>query len=190
MEIEEDFWMDSPYEGYQVHPSGMVRTVDRFISNGKARVLKRGQLLKAHLTNVGYRDVSIYYEGKRVHKTVHRLVAETFLENVEGKREVNHMNGDILDNDVTNLEWVTPSENVQHAYRTGLKAKGESHVLAKLTDSEVLSIREEYLEGAIAADLARKYEVDNGTISKFLRGAMRKDICTSDIRRVKGKRPY
>ena len=59
-------------------------------------------------------------DGKKTIKSVHRLVAETFIPNKLNKQEVNHIDGNKANNNVNNLEWVTSSENKNHACRTGL----------------------------------------------------------------------
>ena len=68
----------------------------------------------------GYPSVDLYSCGERKTKRVHRLVAETFLPNPDNKSEVNHIDGNKHNNNVSNLEWVTPKENCEHAWQSGL----------------------------------------------------------------------
>lgn len=78
--------------------------------------------------NTGYIDrceyyrVNLYAEGKQKTFQLHRLIAVTFLENIDNKPQVNHIDGNKLNNKVSNLEWVTPKENSQHAMDIGLNS--------------------------------------------------------------------
>ena len=67
-----------------------------------------------------YKFVGLIINGKQKRMRVHRMVALTFIDNPDNKPYVNHINGNRFDNNVENLEWVTPSENTQHAVDTGL----------------------------------------------------------------------
>lgn len=67
-----------------------------------------------------YKAVTATVDGKQKHYYVHRLVAEAFIPNPENKPQVNHIDGNPLNNHITNLEWATASENIQHAYDNGL----------------------------------------------------------------------
>lgn len=71
-----------------------------------------------------YKFVRLLIDGQQKRMRVHRMVAMTFIDNPENKPYVNHINGNRSDNNVENLEWVTPSENTQHAVKTGLMNNG------------------------------------------------------------------
>ena len=103
-------------------------------------------------------------DGKRFETTprIHRLVALAFIPNPNNLPEVNHKDGNKLNNCVTNLEWVTGYDNIHHAWETGLVTglKGENNGRSKLTDDQVKEIKEKYTgkRGQIA-NLAREYNV-------------------------------
>lgn len=110
--MDEELWREWPRD-----PRVKVSNKGNVVS------CKRGAWtpLKVSYSNSGYQRVS---DG-RGSEYVHRMVAETWIDNPNNYREVNHINGDKSDNRVENLEWTTRSENICHAYRTGLrKAKG------------------------------------------------------------------
>lgn len=73
-----------------------------------------------------YKFVTLSINGKQKRMRVHRMVAETFLLNPENKPYVNHKDGNRGNNNLDNLEWVTPSENTQHAVNTGLFVSGRA----------------------------------------------------------------
>jgi hypothetical protein len=86
-------------------------------SCGRVRNDKTGKVSAFGHTVARYRQVILCANGKKQHFSVHRLVAQAFIPNPECKPEVNHINGDGLDNRVENLEWCTSRENVLHAHR-------------------------------------------------------------------------
>ncbi|MBC6606264.1 HNH endonuclease [Hymenobacter sp. BT188] len=72
--------------------------------------------MKPNIQTKGYRQVELYLDkGKPSRLLVHRLVAERFLSLIAGKDQVNHKDGNQLNNHVSNLEWVTNRENYRHA---------------------------------------------------------------------------
>ena len=139
-------------------------------------VLIDGRILKGGSAK-GYPIVHLSRGGVSWYGTVHRLVAQAFLENPEGKAEVNHIDGDKANNRVQNLEWATSSENRQHAYDTGLQAgpKGETNGSSKLTESDVLYIRSNP-DGLTQRELADKLGVSRNVISTVIRGLAWKHV--------------
>ena len=87
------------------------------VSNmGRVRSLKgEVKILNLYDNGTGYRVVFLYSKGKRKKMRVHRLVAMAFIENANPNRiEVNHLNKDRADNSISNLEWCTHKENIDH----------------------------------------------------------------------------
>lgn len=89
--------------------------------SGRVKNARTGHEYVASKDRLGYIHVSLHINGKSYYPTVHRLVAKSFIPNPKGLKEVNHIDGKKDNNTVRNLEWVSPSENMKHAYRTGLK---------------------------------------------------------------------
>lgn len=102
-----------------------IEGTDNYYVNALGEVKgKSGKVLKPQFNNVtGYYQVNLRNDKKQLTKTIHRIVAETLLEPVEGKTHVNHIDGDKSNNRLDNLEWCNRSENQLHAYRTGLISK-------------------------------------------------------------------
>lgn len=81
------------------------------------------KILKQSITTKGYLQVVLSREGKSNWYKVHRLVAQTFIPNPENKPQVNHIDGNKINNNINNLEWCTNSENQIHAFKNNLQVK-------------------------------------------------------------------
>lgn len=91
------------------------------ISNyGRLKNKKKNKLLKGEITKYGYLRYHITINKKLYHVSAHRLVAKAFIPNPKNKPEVNHKDGNKLNNCITNLEWCTNLYNQQHAWKNGL----------------------------------------------------------------------
>lgn len=115
---------------YEVSNLGNVRSKDKYIyqkdpHGNSVRVLRKGKVLEGGIDPDGYRHVLLYYSsgGNRWTAKVHRLVANAFIpsETPTEILQVNHKDGNKLNNVVDNLEWVTNQENIAHAQTLGLR---------------------------------------------------------------------
>ena len=98
--------------------------------NGDIRNDITGELKNPVKNTDGYYRTDLYADGKRTTKRIHRIVGEAFISNPSNKSQINHKDGNKLNNRIDNLEWVTPSENMIHAFNTGL-AKPSKSMLGK-----------------------------------------------------------
>lgn len=121
----------SGYEGlYEVSDKGEVFRVASTVPHKITKVrYVRGGVLSQSVTNKGYARVSLSSLGKYSSKLVHRLVAKEFCSGYEEGFDVNHIDGNKLNNIPTNLEWVSRRDNILHAFATGLQ------VMARGADS-------------------------------------------------------
>ncbi len=163
-----EFWKPVPgYEDlYQVSDSGRVR---RIAGGCGTRV---GHTLRPCRNGFDYPRVSLYRNGCRKVCKLHRIVAGAFLGPCPDDRVTNHKDGIKDNNRLTNLEYVTRSENVKHSFRVlgRVGQRGEANGGAKLTPAIVREIRRSYAEDDVTQGvLAVRYSVSRALISHIVR---------------------
>ena len=157
------------YPDYAISKKGIIiRLADN--KNTKSRTWI-GRIIKGNIGWHGYRMVTLINKNGPSTHYVHRLVIRTYinkninLSNIREDEHVNHKDNNKSNNHVDNLEIVTRSENVQHAYLT--KGFNLPFSRAKLTVREVIKIREMLRKGRKIADVARRYKVQWNTINRI-----------------------
>lgn len=143
------------FENYQV------------FSTGKIYSLKSGKYLKPSIDKGGYHKVDLWKGKKRYTRRIVRLVAETFIPNPNNKPQVNHKDGIKSNNEVSNLEWVTRSENMIHAVDTGLLSNIPKTAV-RVYDYKTGNFKS--LHPSVG-DASRFYGLNRSSIFKVLRGA-------------------
>ena len=151
--MDEEQWREWPQD-----PRIMVSNMGNVISHKRGS----GYPLKVWHTNDGYQMVGAG-DAHRPSRYVHRLVAETWMPNPNQYEQVNHINGDKSDNRVENLEWASPSQNMRHAYRTGL-LKAEGTPVRIVETGEIFES---------VSECARRIGCDHSSISNCLAGRNR-----------------
>lgn len=161
-----EIWKSIPgFSKYEASSQGRLRSID-YKRSGKKQVLKPA-VDQGYLKTMLQRDDGTYKTWR-----VHRWVALAWLGNGDGL-EINHIDGDKLNNCPTNLEYCTRSENLKHAYRTGLEKakKGQDGNTAKLTNEQVFEIRayvKEHGKLKNRKTLATKYGVTEGHLKDIV----------------------
>ena len=159
-----EVWKTIPgFEDYSVSTKGQVRR------DTPGPGTYPGKIMKPSISQKGYLQIKL----KKKIKRIHRLVAISFLPNPDNLPEVDHIDENKKNNNVNNIEWVTPCENIRRSYRTGSR----DHMIAEnspsnvLTEIQVLEIKkllekEEFSQ----RKLAKKFGVHHSTIRKIING--------------------
>lgn len=140
------------FENYLIYPDGTV------INS------KKGNVLTHSLNENGYLYVSLWKNNRAYPRTVHRLVAEAFIPNPENKPIVNHKDANRANPHVDNLEWVTQSENIQHAYTIGNMVQ-----MRNLTDEALEAALVAFLGGESQTSLAERHSIGLSRLTINLR---------------------
>jgi len=166
----ENWKMINNYEGYyMVSNTGIVKSLDRTYTDSIGRsVFKRGKIQKKYIRR-NYWCVWLNKNNKSTPFSIHRLVATHFVDNPEGKRYVNHIDGDKLNNYADNLEWCTAKENTMHAIdnRLIVFSNGEEARNSKLKEEQIVYILKSDLTQQELSDM---FNVSRSNISAIKRG--------------------
>lgn len=151
---------------------GKFYTVDDYIITENGEVINKhnNRPVKPQKNNKGYLRVSI---GKKL-VFVHRLVALQYVPNPDNLPQVNHKDGNKLNNNYKNLEWVSNQVNRTHAVEKGLHLSGEDCSWSKLKEEDVLYIRQ--CNNMSNKELAEKFNISMRTIYDIKRNATWKQM--------------
>lgn len=171
---------------YEVSDLGRIRSLDRVVNNGWGGRHVPSQIIRTQVNwkAGGYEYVAFSREDRVVRRKVHRAVAEAFIGPCD--KEVNHIDGNKLNNRVSNLEYVTSSQNKQHARATGLWAnRGAEHGNSVFGDDDARRAYARYAAGEKLIDIATSMGVTKQAIGNIVSGARWAHLGLAPIRKYR-----
>lgn len=170
----EEIWRTAVEGYYEVSNYGKVRSLDRIVKHPQGPMQLKGKKMQLSLANTGYLQVEFRVNSIRETWRVHTLVALLFVYNPDPNEfmQVNHIDGNKLNNKAYNLEWCTGTENINHAFALNLIPikKGIQVHNAVLDEIKVKEIRKLYATGKyFQSDLDKMFKVGAGTVNKIVR---------------------
>lgn len=166
----------------------VIKDTDYSISSHGRVLNKHDKLLETPVNSGGYPSVTLFVSKLPLYCRVHRLVADAFLEVPPFKMTVNHIDGNKLNNNVCNLEWLSLEDNYRHAISNGLMNKGAETYNAILTDDIVIEILDLMKEGFSDIELAAHFGVVRSSMYKIRNGLSWKHIARDKLPTIDRKK--
>lgn len=163
-----EIWKVYPeFPWVEVSPFGDVRTRDRWVPyRGKGKLFIKGRILKQQRRNNGYLQVEFSVNGKTINRSVHRLVAQTFIPNPDNFPDINHKDCNRTNNNIDNLEWCSRSYNQKYREKYGVsntEALGHPVFAINLTTLEVSRFQSQM-------EASRVFGIGHGNIVEIIKG--------------------
>lgn len=149
---------------YKISKNGDVLSISR---NGK---IGKDTIIKPTIGTNGYLKVLLRCNGQRYTRNIHRLIAINFIGNVGNLPCVNHIDGDKLNNSISNLEWVSYSRNAKHAYDNSLTKPATGESRSNLSNEDVMNIVDCKLKGLTLKSISEKFGISPSTVSDIVLG--------------------
>lgn len=184
----QEIWKDiKGYEGrYQISNLGNVKSLSRKteFSDGKPPRYEKEKLLTPAKHHKGYVKAQLRKNNNTKAFFIHRLVAQAFIPNPEGKATVNHKDGNKVNNTVVNLEWLSNQENMKHAYATGIRDNSKVNEMRKRpvaqyskdgqlvrtyeSVKEAVELNPTFRQGGISSCALGNYKTSHGFVWKYI----------------------
>ena len=164
---------------FEVSDKGNVKSLKRTFRSGSHMLekTKEDRILQQRISR-GYKYAMIEIsDGEfrfRRNIPVHRIVAQEFCDNRLGRKEVNHKDGDKMNNQASNLEWMSRSENQKHAFAMGLHKRPKGR--RKFSDETIGKVFQLRKENKMHKEIAEELGMGISTVTHILLGTRRNDV--------------
>jgi len=154
------------FDGYYATEDGQIVSVKRSVN----------VQLKGIFSRDGYRVAVLYKDGRHFSRKFHRLILEAFVGERPKGMVCRHLDGNKLNNSLSNIVWGTQKENMDDAKRHGTYHHGENHYLAKLSDKDIETIKTMVISGSKQVEVARLFNTSKGLLHGIMVGSTRSDV--------------
>jgi NUMOD4 motif/HNH endonuclease len=184
-------WKDiEGFEGhYQISSLGNVKSLERMRESSHGNMAHmQERILKQKTGKCGYKVIGLCKENKKTHPSVHRLVALSFIPNVDNKDTVNHIDCDKTNNKVSNLEWSTHTEQMKHAVENDLL---ERRGAPKYSPSFKRNVHDYFIKNSCSiSQLAKTFNISERTAGRISHGIIDTDrkISNESVELIKAMR--